>query len=253
MSEAVGALQSRLCWHDGEARVALDRYEGLVQAIARRLAPAARMGQALDQEDLWAEGRIAVLEALRTYQGFGIEERTWVGTRIRQRMIDAIRRLDVRTRDELRFYAAQKQGARDGVAVETEGDKHERARELSARRLISLDASADADAEPLSARLHDHYLRPADEVADQNALQQRLHSAIARLPERQRTAIELSLFEGLPLREIGDRMGVTESRVCQLQKRAVELLRRALALPVPVSVPVPVPVVEVRPCALNAA
>lgn len=246
MDELVGAPQSRLRWHDGEARVALDRYEGLVHAIARRLAPAARMGQALDQDDLWAEGRIAVLEALRTYQGFGIEERTWVGTRIRQRMIDAIRRLDVRTRDELRFYAAQQQannGEHDGEVSEGESDKRERARELSARRLISLDASVNADAEPLSSRLSDHYVRPADEVADQNALQQRLHSAIARLPERQRTAIELSLFEGLPLREIGDRMGVTESRVCQLQKRAVEMLRRALSLPAN----------DVRAAALNAA
>jgi RNA polymerase sigma factor for flagellar operon FliA len=233
MSELVGALQGRLSWHDSEARVALGRYESLVQAIARRLAPAARSGQALDQEDLWAEGRIAVLEALRSYQGFGIEERTWVGTRIRQRMIDAIRRLDVHTRDELRFYAAQKQAARDSEPKEADADQHERARELSARRLISLDVSAsgDADAEPLSARLQDCFLRPADEVADQNALFVRLHSAIADLPERQRIAIELSLFEGLPLREIGDRMGVTESRVCQLQKRAVELLRHALALP----------------------
>ncbi|MEY4513091.1 MAG: hypothetical protein RLZZ450_5213 [Pseudomonadota bacterium] len=245
MSELVGAPQSRLSWHDGEARIALDRYEGLVHAIARRLVPAARMGQALDQEDLWAEGRIAVLEALRTYQGFGIEERTWVGTRIRQRMIDAIRRLDVRTRDELRFYAAQQQVSRvdNEESTQVDHDKRERARELSARRLISLDASVNADAEPLSSRLHDHYVRPADEIADQNALQQRLHSAIARLPERQRTAIQLSLFEGLPLREIGDRMGVTESRVCQLQKRAVEMLRRALSLPAN----------DTRAAALNAA
>lgn len=215
--------QSRLSWQDGDARVALERYEGLVHAVARRLAPAARMGQALDQEDLWAEGRIAVLEALRTYQGFGIEERTWVGTRIRQRMIDAIRRLDMRTRDELRFFAAQEQKSDD-----EDHESRERVRELSARRLISIDSTPHNDAEPLSARLYDHYVPPADEVAEQNALQRRLHGAIAELPERQRVAIELSLFEGLPLREIGVRMGITESRVCQLQKRAVEVLRRAL-------------------------
>jgi RNA polymerase sigma factor FliA len=251
MSELVGAVQSRLSWRDGEARVALDRYEGLVHAIARRLAPAARMGQALDQEDLWAEGRIAVLEALRSYQGFGVEERTWVGTRVRQRMIDAIRRLDVRTRDELRFYAAQqKQGARDDDAADADGARDERARELSARRLISLDARADADAEPLSARLHDRFMRPADEIADHNALAQRLHIAIASLPARLRTAIELSLFEGLPLRQIGDRMGVTESRVCQLQKRAVELLRHALSLPSAHSLPA---ANNNRVSALNAA
>jgi RNA polymerase sigma factor FliA len=220
------APESRLSWQDTEARVALARYEGLVHAVARRLAPAARMGQALDQEDLWAEGRIAVLEALRTYQGFGIEERTWVGTRIRQRMIDAIRRLDVRSRDELRFFAAHEQRP----ASDDDHEGRERARELSARRLVSLDSTPSDNAEPLLARLYDHGSAPADEVAEQNALQRRLHVAIAELPERQRIAIELSLFEGLPLREIGDRMGVTESRVCQLQKRAVEILRRALTV-----------------------
>ncbi|MDB4985099.1 MAG: polymerase sigma factor FliA [Myxococcaceae bacterium] len=239
MQDGVVTVESRLRWENADARVALARYEALVQAIARRLAPAARMGQALDQEDLWAEGRIAVLEALRTYQGFGIEERTWVATRIRQRMIDAIRRLDTRSRDELRMFSAHEAGeGQEQAGSEAPTDeavqRRERVRVLSARRLISLDSSASADAEPLSARLHDHYTRPADEVADHKAMQRRLRSAIERLPERQRTAIELSLFEGLPLREIGDRMGVTESRVCQLHKRAVELLRRALSAgPVP--------------------
>jgi RNA polymerase sigma factor FliA len=230
----MSAAQDRLSWQNEDARAALRRYEPLVQAVARRLTPAARFGQALDQEDLAAEGRIAVLEALRSYEGFGIEERTWVGTRIRQRMIDAIRRLDVRTRDEQRFYAQQDKLEQHDSIMPPSNDvleKRERARELSARRLISLDISV-GESEPLSARLHDHYVPPADEVADEKALQGRLHRAIASLPERQRTAIELSLFEGLPLREIGDRMGVTESRVCQLQKRAVELLRRALSVKV---------------------
>lgn len=233
MADGTLAVKSRLSWENADARAALSRYEALVQAIARRLAPAARMGQALDQEDLWAEGRIAVLEALRTYQGFGIEERTWVATRIRQRMIDAIRRLDVRSRDELRMFTAQEASAGqrtdDELVSDEDTQKRERVRVLSARRLVSLDSAPNPDAEPLSARLHDHFVRPADEVADQNAMQRRLRFAIERLPARQRTAIELSLFEGLPLREIGDRMGVTESRVCQLHKRAVELLRRALS------------------------
>jgi RNA polymerase sigma factor for flagellar operon FliA len=234
MEEVTARVESRLSWENSDARVALARYEGLVQAIGRRLAPAARMGQALDQEDLWAEGRIAVLEALRMYQGFGIEERTWVATRIRQRMIDAIRRLDVRTRDELRLFsqvdlADGRESSDDEVPSEADLQRRERVRALSARRLISIDSSANADAEPLSARLYDHGTRPADEIADQNALTRRLRLAIERLPERQRVAIELSLFEGLPLREIGDRMGVTESRVCQLHKRAVEMLKRALS------------------------
>jgi RNA polymerase sigma factor for flagellar operon FliA len=55
-----------------------------------------------------------------------------------------------------------------------------------------------------------------------------LLKAMDILPLRQRTAVELALFEGLALREIGDRMGISESRVCQLQKRAVQHLRKTV-------------------------
>jgi RNA polymerase sigma factor for flagellar operon FliA len=178
----------------------------------------ARFGHALDEEDLCAEGRIAVLEALRTYAGFGIEERTWVRTRIRQRMIDAIRRLDVRTRDEVRTAVEQDKVLARGGEV-TQGS--------CVRRLVSLDASY-GDFEG-GTPLADPQSPQADELADQSAQHERLRDALCGLPPRQREAIELGLFEGLPLREIGDRMGISESRVCQLQKRAVQHLQRIIA------------------------
>jgi RNA polymerase sigma factor for flagellar operon FliA len=213
-------LNGRLVWTNVQAQAALTKYEGSVRMLARRLTPIASLGQALDEEDLCAEGRIAVLEALATYEGFGIEERTWVRTRIRQRMIDAIRRLDVRSRDEMRMAIRPPADAGD------EGE--ERARELRSRRLVSFD-SAPPEVEPLSAKLCDTYVPPADEVAEQNAQHVRLVTAISLLPPRQRVAIELALFEGLPLREIGDRMGISESRVCQLQKRAVQHLQKVIS------------------------
>jgi RNA polymerase sigma factor for flagellar operon FliA len=192
-----------------------------VRAVARRLAPAARFGHALDEEDLCAEGRVAVLEALRTYAGFGIEERTWVRTRVRQRMIDAIRRLDVRTRDEV-----QKAAERERARFSVDGEVEPHSQTFCVRRLVSLDAMV-ADLEPLLSPLSE--VAPfADEVAENNAQQTLLLGAIADLPPRQREAIELGLFEGLALREIGDRMGISESRVCQLQKRAIQHLQRAV-------------------------
>jgi RNA polymerase sigma factor (sigma-70 family) len=112
-------------------------------------------------------------------------------------------------------------------------DSEERARSLRARRLVSFD-SASPEVEPLSARLYDSNAPPADEVAEHNAQQVRLITAISVLPPRQRTAIELGLFEGFSLREIGDRMGISESRVCQLQKRAVQHLQKVISdAPVP--------------------
>jgi RNA polymerase sigma factor for flagellar operon FliA len=201
-----------------QTREALSRYESVVRALARRLLPVARFGHALDEEDLCAEGRVAVLEALRTYAGFGIEERTWVRTRVRQRMIDAIRKLDVRTRDEVRTAVEYDRAVARGDEV---------TQESCVRRLVSLDASF-GDFEG-GAPLADVSSPLADELAEQSAQQERLRGALNDLPPRQREAIELGLFEGLPLREIGDRMGISESRVCQLQKRAVQFLQRAIA------------------------
>jgi RNA polymerase sigma factor for flagellar operon FliA len=212
----------RLTWTNVEAQEALERFEPVVRQTARRLAPVARIGQALDEDDLCAEGRIAVLEALSTYEGFGIEERTWVRTRVRQRMIDTIRRLDVRSRDEVRLAVRHAGGQAEN------DEEHERGRALSARRLVSFD-SAPPEHEPLAARLFDSQVPPADEVAEKVAQHVRLMDAISVLPPRQRTAIELGLFEGLPLREIGCRMGISESRVCQLQKRAVQQLQKVVS------------------------
>ncbi|MGE0788919.1 MAG: sigma-70 family RNA polymerase sigma factor [Sandaracinaceae bacterium] len=212
---------SKVSWDERGAKEALARYEGLVRAMARRLRPLASAGRALDEEDLHCEGRVAVLEALRSYQGYGIQEQTWVRTRIRQRMIDAIRRLDPRSRDEMRLVVKH-------AAGKTEGDEEYKGRAVSARRLVSIDACAPYE-EPLAARLADDRTPRADEQAHQNHQREQLLSAIRILPRRQRMALELGLFEGLPLKEIGRRMGISESRVCQLQKRAVQHLNTRLA------------------------
>lgn len=213
--------KNKLAWSNEEAREALGRYENAVRSIARRLRPAAIVGQALDEADLCAEGRVAVLEALSTYEGFGIKETTWVRTRIRQRMIDAIRRLDLRSRDEQRLAIKHASGQT------TTPPEQERGQLVASRRLVPLDW-APGNLEPLAARLRDSKLPPADEVADDRAQTTRLMEALKLLPPRQKKAMELALLEGLALREIGDRMGISESRVCQLQKRAVQHLRKAV-------------------------
>lgn len=204
-------------WTDAEAREVLTRYENDVQRIAARLKPAVSRGQAIDEDDLRAEGRLAVLEALESYQGFGVSERTWVNTRIRQRMIDAIRRLDIRTRDELRL-------AMRFAAGETEGDEEtERGRKVAARQLYSLDCPG-ADGRPLMSRISDHHAAMPDEDAHQQERRRRLLAAMNTLTPRQRSVLQFRLFQGMSLREVGDQLDITESRASQLQKRAVERL-----------------------------
>jgi RNA polymerase sigma factor for flagellar operon FliA len=68
---------------------------------------------------------------------------------------------------------------------------------------------------------------PAKEM-DLTDMKDRLADAIARLPEREKLVIALYYYENLTLREIGEVLGVTESRVSQLHTKAVLRLKSKL-------------------------
>ena len=61
-----------------------------------------------------------------------------------------------------------------------------------------------------------------------------LADAINRMPDRERLVLTLYYYEGLTLAEIGDILGVTESRVCQIHTKAILQLRAVRARPEPV-------------------
>jgi RNA polymerase sigma factor for flagellar operon FliA len=60
---------------------------------------------------------------------------------------------------------------------------------------------------------------------DVGDMKDRIADAIARLPEREKLVIALYYYENLTLREIGEVLGVTESRISQLHTKAVLRLR----------------------------
>jgi RNA polymerase sigma factor for flagellar operon FliA len=61
-------------------------------------------------------------------------------------------------------------------------------------------------------------------------MRQLLAEAINRMPEREKVVLTLYYYEGLTLAEIGQVLGVTESRVCQIHTKAVIHLRSKLAV-----------------------
>src|SRR5437764_14486867 len=92
-----------------------------------------------------------------------------------------------------------------GTRASTSGDK-----------CTQLDTIQDPDAvDPASAM-------------DATEMKDRLADAIARLPEREKLVVALYYYENLTLREIGEVLGVTESRVSQLHTKAVLRLKSAL-------------------------
>ena len=71
---------------------------------------------------------------------------------------------------------------------------------------------------------------PSATIADERqALEEdasELWELVDELSPRQRTVVEMSFLEERTLRDIGEALGVTESRVCQIMKRSLEVLRR---------------------------
>jgi RNA polymerase sigma factor for flagellar operon FliA len=66
-----------------------------------------------------------------------------------------------------------------------------------------------------------------DRLAQEQAVA-RLREAVSALPDREREIIERYDLEGWTLRQIGEGLGVSESRVSQLRSRALVRLRQAM-------------------------
>ena len=76
--------------------------------------------------------------------------------------------------------------------------------------------------------LHDPDAPDPQQLLDASELKDRLADAIAALPEREKLVIALYYYENLTLREIGEVLGVTESRISQLHTKAVLRLKSRL-------------------------
>ena len=69
------------------------------------------------------------------------------------------------------------------------------------------------------------------EAFESEEMRHLLADAINRMPDRERLVLTLYYYEGLTLAEIGDVLGVTESRVCQIHTKAILQLRSRLVEP----------------------
>jgi RNA polymerase sigma factor for flagellar operon FliA len=199
----------------------------LVHEVAGRVAR--RLPAHVLLDDLVGAGMLGLARALDRYDPRRAQTfRAYAELRIRGEIMDELRRSDLLSRD-----------ARCGCK------RLERATSTVANRL-GRTPSADQVARQLDISLDEyHALRtryagarfvpaesaglaeettPVDLIAERELLDE-LTTAIARLPERLRVILWLYYVEELPLREIGDLLGVTPSRVCQLRAEAVQLLR----------------------------
>jgi len=226
----------------------VQRFMPLVKRIAYHLM--ARLPPSVQFDDLVQNGMMGLLDAISRYEeGFGAQFETYATQRIRGSMLDGLRESDWlprHLRRELRRIEAmitqleQQQGRSPSEKELAEAlgmslpDYQKTLQDARGHQLVYFeDFVGDGDESFLDRHLTDNDADPSKLLEDRD-LRENLMAAIERLPEREKLVMALYYEQELNLREIGEVMGVTESRVCQLHSQAIVRLRSQVVGGLPV-------------------
>ena len=223
-------------------------YSPLVKYVAGRMSSG--LPAHVEEADLISYGLTGLISAIERFDlSREIKFETYAITRIRGSIIDELRTLDwvprsvrARARDieranmklEAKFQRApsdEEMAAELGITTE---EFHDALLQISHSTIVALDelwnvTDSGGDQVSLLDTLPDRGAPDPQALVDQGELRDRIADAIAALPEREKLVIALYYYENLTLREIGEVLGVTESRVSQLHTKAVLRLRSKLA------------------------
>jgi RNA polymerase sigma factor for flagellar operon FliA len=203
----------------------------------------------VEEADLISYGLIGLINAIERFElEREIKFETYAITRIKGAIIDELRALDWVPRSvRARAREIEKVHAKLEHRLHRTPSDEEMARELqmpveefqeilvkiSNSTVVALDelwavSDSSGDAVSLLDTLHDPDAPDPQQMLAASELKDRLADAIAALPEREKLVIALYYYENLTLREIGEVLGVTESRISQLHTKAVLRLKSRL-------------------------
>lgn len=216
-------------------------YAPLVRQVVGRIM--VMLPQAIDKEDLLGYGTVGLIEAVDRFDPTqGVRFESFAAERIRGSVIDAVRAADWIPR------SSRKRGRdiqRAFLSMEEELGRAPTDQEVAAALGLTLTqlhrAMADAVSTIISLErpmrladneggvtlldcISDSAAEPGQEV-EQRELRQLIFEAVERLDERERLILSLYYEQSLTLREIGQVMEISESRVWQLHARAITRIR----------------------------
>jgi RNA polymerase sigma factor FliA len=222
-------------------------YAPLVKFVAGRLG--ATLPSHVDEQDLVSYGLLGLIGAIERFDpDREIKFETYAIARIKGAIIDELRSLDwvprsvrTRAREIERAIASlertlMRAPTDEEIAAKLEltlPELEESLAEISRTSMAALDElwtpSGGGDQVSLIDTIEDQ-AGPDPEISlETTELKEALGEAIARLPEREKLVVTLYYYEELTLREIGEVLGVTESRVSQLHTKAVLRLKARLS------------------------
>jgi RNA polymerase sigma factor for flagellar operon FliA len=215
-------------------------YSPLVKYVAGRVAVG--LPANIEQADLISYGIFGLIDAIDKYdRGRNIKFETYAISRIRGAIIDELRAIDwvprsvrYKAREVEKAYAALENKLKRppsdseiagemGISVD---DLNHIYTQLSSVSLIALDELMSIEGDKgdklsLLETLEDTKTAGPMEAFESEEMKEILVTAINRLPEREKKVITFYYFAGLTLAQIGEVLGVTESRVCQIHTKAV--------------------------------
>jgi RNA polymerase sigma factor FliA len=223
-------------------------YAPLVKYVAGRLGSG--LPAHVDEGDLVSYGLLGLIGAIERYDpGRDVKFETYAIARIKGAIIDELRALDwvprsVRSRAREIERAMTELEAKLGTAPTDEqiADKigitvaelEESLTEIARSSIAALDelwtvSGSDGDQVALIDTIEDIEAPDPQGQLSQTEMKEAIADAIARLPEREKLVVTLYYYEELTLREIGEVLGVTESRVSQLHTKAILRLKARLS------------------------
>ncbi len=218
-------------------------YSPLVKYVAGRVATG--LPQNVEQADLVSYGIFGLIDAIEKFdpeRGFKFE--TYAISRIKGSILDGLRSIDwvprsvrARGRDvERAFSKLEARLHRSPTEAElaeelgySESQLHQVLGQLSLTGMAALDEMLGdrSDSATLADTIPDQSDGPVA-MLERRELRGQLAAAIDRMPEREKVVLSLYYFENFTLAQIGEVLGVTESRVSQIHTKSVLQLRSRL-------------------------
>jgi RNA polymerase sigma factor for flagellar operon FliA len=245
----------RELWHDfkatgeGQLRERLIlHYSPLVKYVAGRVGVG--LPPNIEQADLVSYGIFGLIDAIEKFDlDRAIKFETYAISRIKGAIIDELRAIDwiprsvrYKAREVEKAYAAlESKLHRTPTEAEVAGELgisldelHTIFSQVSFVNVIALDELLNVGGErgdklSLVDTLEDTKAEDPVEAFETEETKFLLSRAINTLPEREKIVVTLYYYEGLTLAEIGQVLGVTESRICQMHTKAVLQLRAKIA------------------------
>jgi RNA polymerase sigma factor FliA len=225
-------------------------YSPLVKYVAGRVGVG--LPPNIEQADLVSYGIFGLMDAIEKFDlERAIKFETYAISRIRGAIIDELRAIDwiprsvrYKAREVEKAYAQLESdlhrtpteaevASHMGIAL---GDLHSIFSQVSFVNVVALDELLSVGGEKgdklsLVDTLEDQRAEDPVQAFESEETKYLLARAINTLPEREKIVVTLYYYEGLTLAEIGQVLGVTESRICQMHTKAVLQMRSKLAEP----------------------